>query len=81
MLEQDLGQEPTILLNDLNFHVLKAMIEFMYCGETSISKDNLEALLMAAQVFKVILKKTSFLNFFSFFLTVSYIFLTVLNIF
>ncbi|XP_012254287.2 uncharacterized protein LOC105685055 isoform X1 [Athalia rosae] len=53
MLEQDLGQEPTILLSDLNFEVLKAMVEFMYCGETSISKQHLQPLLQAARVFKV----------------------------
>ncbi|XP_046740943.1 uncharacterized protein LOC124408220 isoform X2 [Diprion similis] len=53
MLEQDLGQEPTILFSDLNFEVLKSMVEFMYCGETSISKQHLEPLLQAAIVFKV----------------------------
>lgn len=53
MLEQDLGQEPTILLSDLNFEVLKAMVEFMYCGETSVSEQHLEPLLHAARVFKV----------------------------
>ncbi|XP_043289797.1 uncharacterized protein [Venturia canescens] len=53
MLEQDLGQEPTILLRDLDFEVLKAMVEFMYCGETTISQCHLQTLLDAAQVFKV----------------------------
>ncbi|XP_011312825.1 uncharacterized protein [Fopius arisanus] len=53
MLEQDLGQEPTIILNDLHFNILKAMIEFMYCGETTIAHCHLQSLLNAAQVFKV----------------------------
>ena len=53
MLEQDLGQEPIILLRDLDFEVLKAMVEFMYCGETTISHCHLQTLLDAAQVFKV----------------------------
>lgn len=53
MLEQDLGQEPIILLKDLDFDILKAMVEFMYCGETTIAHCHLQALLDAAQVFKV----------------------------
>ncbi|XP_063976267.1 zinc finger and BTB domain-containing protein 18.3-like [Diachasmimorpha longicaudata] len=53
MLEQDLGQEPTIILNDLDFNILKAMIEFMYCGETTIAHCHLQSLLNAAQVFRV----------------------------
>ncbi|XP_046423699.1 uncharacterized protein LOC124181308 isoform X1 [Neodiprion fabricii] len=53
MLEQDLGQEPTVLFSDINFEVLKSMVEFMYCGETNISKQHLEPLLQAAIVFKV----------------------------
>ncbi|XP_015108378.1 zinc finger and BTB domain-containing protein 18.3 [Diachasma alloeum] len=53
MLEQDLGQEPTIILNDLHFNILKAMIEFMYCGETTIAHCHLQSLLNAARVFKV----------------------------
>ncbi|XP_015604748.1 uncharacterized protein LOC107272263 [Cephus cinctus] len=53
MLEQDLGQEPIILLSDLNFEILKAMVEFMYCGETTISQEHLPSLLEAAKIFKV----------------------------
>ena len=53
MLEQDLGQEPIIVLKDLNFEVLKAMVEFMYCGETTISQECLPSLLIAAKLFKV----------------------------
>ncbi|XP_043478677.1 MATH and LRR domain-containing protein PFE0570w-like [Leptopilina heterotoma] len=53
MLEQDLGQEPIIVLKDLNFEVLKAMVEFMYCGETTISQKYLPSLLIAARLFKV----------------------------
>ena len=55
MLEEDLGQEPTILLRDLEFSVLKAMIEFMYCGEALVSYVHLPSLLSAARLFKVIL--------------------------
>ncbi|KAG8040072.1 hypothetical protein G9C98_001188 [Cotesia typhae] len=53
MLEQDLGQEPIILLKDLDFDILKAMVEFMYCGETTIAHCHLKPLLEAAHVFKV----------------------------
>ncbi|KAK0168250.1 hypothetical protein PV327_002074 [Microctonus hyperodae] len=53
MLEQDLGQEPIIVLKDLNFDILKAMVEFMYCGETTIRHCHLQSLLEAAQIFKV----------------------------
>ncbi|KAF7391580.1 hypothetical protein HZH68_011123 [Vespula germanica] len=53
ILQQDLGQEPIILLRDLNFEVLKAMVEFMYCGETTISHENLPSLLTASKIFKV----------------------------
>lgn len=52
MLQQDLGQEPVIFL-DLNFEILKAMVEFMYCGETTIAHQFLPSLLEAAITFKV----------------------------
>ncbi|XP_024872255.1 uncharacterized protein LOC112454861 isoform X1 [Temnothorax curvispinosus] len=53
ILQQDLGQEPIILLKDLDFEILKAMVEFMYCGETTISHQHLSSLHTAAQIFKV----------------------------
>ncbi|KAL6259504.1 hypothetical protein P5V15_009422 [Pogonomyrmex californicus] len=53
ILQQDLGQEPIILLKDLDFKILKAMVEFMYCGETTISHQHLSSLHTAAQIFKV----------------------------
>ncbi|XP_026824544.1 uncharacterized protein LOC105283225 isoform X1 [Ooceraea biroi] len=53
ILQQDLGQEPIILLNDLDFEILKAMVEFMYCGETTISHQHLSSLYTAAQIFQV----------------------------
>ncbi|XP_029677220.1 uncharacterized protein LOC115244019 isoform X2 [Formica exsecta] len=53
ILQQDLGQEPIILLHDLDFEILKAMVEFMYCGETTISHQHLSSLHTAAQIFKV----------------------------
>ncbi|KAI4489072.1 hypothetical protein M0804_004570 [Polistes exclamans] len=53
ILQEDLGQEPIILLRDLSFKVLKAMVEFMYCGGTTISHENLPSLLTASRIFKV----------------------------
>lgn len=53
ILQQDLGQEPIIFLKDLNFEILKAMVEFMYCGETTIPHRLLSSLLTATKTFKV----------------------------
>ncbi|XP_076633486.1 uncharacterized protein LOC143347815 isoform X2 [Colletes latitarsis] len=53
ILQQDLGQEPIIFLKDLNFEILKAMVEFMYCGETTIPHQLLSPLLTATKTFKV----------------------------
>ncbi|XP_071858488.1 uncharacterized protein isoform X1 [Bombus fervidus] len=53
ILQQDLGQEPVIFFKDLNFEILKAMVEFMYCGETTIPYQLLSPLLTATKTFKV----------------------------
>ncbi|XP_029051835.2 uncharacterized protein LOC114880221 isoform X2 [Osmia bicornis bicornis] len=53
ILQQDLGQEPIIFLKDLNFEILKAMVEFMYCGETTVPYRLLSSLLTATKTFKV----------------------------
>lgn len=52
-LLEELDLEPTILLDDLNYSVLKAMIEFMYCGETTVNQVHLPSLLTAARIFRV----------------------------
>lgn len=43
-----------IVLKDMKFSVLKSLIEFMYCGETNVTEDNLHALVEAAKFFEVI---------------------------
>lgn len=48
-----MGQEPVIFFKDLNFEILKAMVEFMYCGETTIPYQLLSPLLTATKTFKV----------------------------
>lgn len=53
ILQRQLGAHPLIVLKDMQFSVLKSLIEFMYCGETSVTEDNLGALLQAAKFFQV----------------------------
>lgn len=53
VLQKQLGTHPLIVLKDMKFSVLRSLIEFMYCGETSIAEDNLPALLDAAKFFEV----------------------------
>nr|XP_033203015.1 uncharacterized protein LOC117164209 isoform X4 [Bombus vancouverensis nearcticus] len=53
ILQRDLDQEPVIFFKDLNFEILKAMVEFMYCGETTIPYQLLSPLLTATKTFKV----------------------------
>ncbi|KAK7869956.1 hypothetical protein R5R35_013731 [Gryllus longicercus] len=53
ILQRQLGMHPLIVLKDMQFSVLKSLIEFMYCGETSVTEDNLGALLQAAKFFQV----------------------------
>ncbi|XP_076764441.1 uncharacterized protein LOC143431526 isoform X2 [Xylocopa sonorina] len=53
ILRQDLGEKPIIFLKDLSFEILKAMVEFMYCGETTIPRQLLTPLLTATKTFKV----------------------------
>ncbi|XP_073977430.1 uncharacterized protein [Rhodnius prolixus] len=51
--ERQLGSHPLIVLKDMKFSVLKSLVEFMYCGETSVSEENLTPLLEAAKFFEV----------------------------
>nr|CAD7262622.1 unnamed protein product [Timema shepardi] len=53
ILQRQLGMHPLIVLKDMQFCVLKSLIEFMYCGETSVTEDNLQPLLQAAKFFQV----------------------------
>lgn len=53
ILQRQLGMHPLIVLKDMQFSVLKSLIEFMYCGETSVTEDNLGPLLQAAKFFQV----------------------------
>ncbi|KAG8233980.1 hypothetical protein J437_LFUL014580, partial [Ladona fulva] len=53
IFQRQLGQHPLIVLKDMQFSVLKSLIEFMYCGETNVTEDDLGALLQAARFFQV----------------------------
>ncbi|XP_018910510.2 uncharacterized protein [Bemisia tabaci] len=53
LLKLQVGHHPLIMLKDMKFCVLRALIEFMYCGETSITEADLRPLLDAAKFFKV----------------------------
>lgn len=53
VLQRQLGNHPLIVLKDMKFSVLKSMIEFMYCGETSVTEENLNPLMEAAKFFEV----------------------------
>lgn len=53
VLKRQLGQHPLIVLKDMKFCVLKSLIEFMYCGETSVTEENLNPLMEAAKFFEV----------------------------
>nr|CAD7575854.1 unnamed protein product [Timema californicum] len=55
ILQRQLGMHPLIVLKDMQFCVLKSLIEFMYCGETSVTEDNLQPLLQAAKFFQSVL--------------------------
>lgn len=42
-----------IVINGLEFAVVKALIEFMYCGETNILEEHLKQLIAAAKFFQM----------------------------
>ncbi|XP_065225818.1 serine-rich adhesin for platelets-like [Planococcus citri] len=51
--ERELQNNPSIVVKDMQFSVLKALIEFMYYGETRITEENLTSLIEAAKIFEV----------------------------
>ncbi|XP_075216799.1 uncharacterized protein LOC142322056 isoform X2 [Lycorma delicatula] len=53
VLQRQLGNQPLIVLKDMKFSVLKSLVEFMYCGETSVTEENLNPLMEAAKFFEV----------------------------
>jgi hypothetical protein len=46
-------KHPIVILKDMRYDDLKAIINFMYCGEVNVSQSQLGALLKTAEVLKV----------------------------
>ncbi|XP_077506948.1 uncharacterized protein LOC144116128 [Amblyomma americanum] len=46
-------KHPIVILNDMRYMDLKAIVEFMYRGEVNVSQDDLMALLKTAETLKV----------------------------
>ncbi len=46
-------KHPIVILKDMRFDDLKAIINFMYCGEVNVSQSQLGALLKTAEILKV----------------------------
>ncbi|KAK6644807.1 hypothetical protein RUM43_001080 [Polyplax serrata] len=47
------GVNSVIVLKDMKFEVFRALIEFMYCGETTVLDEDVDALLYASKKFEV----------------------------
>ncbi len=53
MFQRELKNNPLMVIEDMQFAVLRALIEFMYYGETHITEENLTSLIEAAKLFEV----------------------------
>ncbi|GLH03662.1 Longitudinals lacking protein, isoforms H/M/V [Gryllus bimaculatus] len=53
VLNQHGEKHPIVVLQDVKFHQLKAMIEFMYRGEVVVSKDQIDDLCKAAESLQI----------------------------
>lgn len=42
-----------IVLKDMKFEVLRALVEFMYSGETTVLEEDIDALLFASKKFEI----------------------------
>lgn len=51
--QRELENNPHIVVKDMQFNVLQALIEFMYYGETRITEENFTSLIEAAKLFEV----------------------------
>lgn len=51
-LEKNVGTEQ-IIINGLDFSIVKAIIEYMYCGETNILEEQFKYIIAAASMFKI----------------------------
>lgn len=53
LLEENPSKHPIIILKDVPFSHLQAILEFMYAGEVNVSQDQLPAFLKTADRLKV----------------------------
>lgn len=42
-----------VIINGLDFVIIKSIIEFIYCGETIVPDDNMKYMIAAAKVFQI----------------------------
>ena len=53
LLEENPAKHPIIILKDVPFQHLTAILEFMYAGEVNVAQDQLPAFLKTAERLKV----------------------------
>lgn len=42
-----------MIISGLDFIIIKSIIEFIYCGETNVSEENMKYMIAAAKVFQI----------------------------
>lgn len=53
LLSQNPCQHPIVIMKDLRFWEVQALVDFMYRGEVSVSQDKLKCLLAAADALQI----------------------------
>merc|ERR1719392_73635 len=53
LLEENPAKHPIIILKDVPFQHLTAILEFMYAGEVNVAQDQLPAFLKTAEKLKI----------------------------
>lgn len=54
--QEQLEKNPTIeqiVINGLDFTVVKSIVEFMYCGETNVIEENFKYMVAASKLFQI----------------------------
>lgn len=42
-----------MIINGLDFVIIKSIIEFIYCGETNVTEENMKFMIAAAKAFQI----------------------------
>ena len=53
LLNQNPCQHPIVLMKDLKFWEVQALVDFMYRGEVNVGQDKLPSLLAAAEALQI----------------------------